>query len=367
MRLEVINKQVERYVSQIFELPKVQEFMKIPHSFLIILGGKGVGKSHLGFNKMMQHISKGQSVAYMRNSLVEIQQVKHAIANQIIEETQFKNLRVSDQNITDKDTNRIICNFVTPKNYNKIAGNRNPHYFLFYDEFNQIISNDVADLTTNFWTILQTLFRTEKFNVVACGNTNTTNNVLFNLFKIELPPIEHNIELFNDEDYVTIVRYLPTAFKSINMDTKDLEMIKKLNPLLYQEQMVGNYYHESNDLVLNRINQNEWQPLDYYLIYKARVYQIFTHKDADVWLIQQTDNRLSLTWADNQSNKIYDLDDEYQHLTSHVSNFYDSSIALKIKKKLKQQQIFFDGYGIYTWIVQTLHQILDESFASVAE
>lgn len=368
MKTLQLNKQVKRYVSQIFSLPEAKEFMKIPHSFLIILGGKGVGKSHLGFKQMMEHIDKGEATAYMRNSLVEIQQVKYAIANQIQLETRYKNLRVSDQNITDKDTNRIICNFVTPKNYNKIAGNRNPHHFLFYDEFNQIISNDVAELTANFWTILQTLFRTEKFNVVAAGNTNTTNNVLFNLFKLELAPPTAPIEFINDEEYVTILRYLPTAFKEINMDSKDLDMIKKLNPLLYEEQMVGLNYHQSNDFVLNRINPADWNQTNTYIIHNQRLYQLWEHtQEQSVWLLNMSTTRLSIEWIDNNNNLVYDLDYEYENLTPKVKNYYESRFALKLKDKLKQQKLFFSDYGIYTIIMDTLYQILDNSFESIAK
>ena len=112
---------------------------------------------------MSKLIEEGKPVAYMRNSLAEIQQAKQMLLKLVTDSEKYKNvkIRASDEGITTY-TGTPIITFISTKNYNKISGNMLPYAMLFYDEFNQVLTINMSKMMSDFFNICQTLFRTEK-------------------------------------------------------------------------------------------------------------------------------------------------------------------------------------------------------------
>ena len=102
------NKKLNKFFSEITTLDIYKKINLNGYSFKVFIGGKGKGKSHFAFLEMIEQIKKGNIVGYIRNTEIEIKQIKNVIANMIIEHTPYKKLSVSVENIIDKETNKVL-------------------------------------------------------------------------------------------------------------------------------------------------------------------------------------------------------------------------------------------------------------------
>ena len=180
-----INKKglLDTYFSEIMVLPNIAKIDWHKYKFKILLGGKGRGKSYLAFEELKKYIQLGEPVIYMRNSLDEIKNMKPALLEMVKQYYPEQKIKCSDEGISLLEDGKVLITFVSTKNYNKISGNLKPYSMVFYDEFNQIMKTDTAKMVDDFFNICQTVFRHNEWNIWACGNTKTANNILYNLLK----------------------------------------------------------------------------------------------------------------------------------------------------------------------------------------
>lgn len=347
------DKKLNKFFSEVTTLPVFKKLNLNDYSFKVFIGGKGKGKSYLAFQEMIEQIKKGNIVGYIRNTEIEIKQIKNSIASMIAEQTQFKNLSVSIENIVDKDTNRILVAFISTKNYNKISGNTTPFGMVFYDEFNQDLGSKINKLLFDFFSILQTCFRHNKWNVWACGNTKTRNNIIYNMFKLDLTSIEHNLEILEIDKSILIVRYKDTLFKELNMDSQDLNLIKKYNKSMYSTMIEGVDYEREEELVVNNL-ENIKSDLVFkkeVIIYLNRVYELYATKDNKYYFwIRNEELKGSIDLINNykkQGINSYEMELDYGNICGNINKFQSSFISTEMAMKLKKQEVFFNDFPLY--------------------
>lgn len=347
------NKKLTKFFSEIENIPAFKKLKLQQYSFKLFIGGKGKGKSHFAFKEMLKFINENKLVGYLRNSEVEIKQIKRSIAQMIIDNTPFKDLRVSDEAITDKNTNRVILVFLSTKNYNKISGNETPFSMIFYDEFNQNLKSDMANLLYDFFNLLQTAFRSNKWNVWCCGNTKTRNNIIYNLFRLDLIDIKYNLEIIDVDKIILIVRYKDSLFKELNMNGDDLDLIKKYNKIVYNSMIRGITYEREDELVVNNLDDVMpflTQTKDV-MVYKNRIYNLYTDKfNKHFFFILNDNDKATIQYINDLTSKgynCYEIEQDYSNVCSNISLFRKSFLSMDLATKLKNQQLFFNDYALY--------------------
>lgn len=347
------DKKLTKFFSEVKDLKIFKDLDLSQYSFKLFIGGKGKGKSHFAFEELIRQINNKQLVGYLRNSEIEIKQIKRQIAQMIIEKTPYQNLTVNNENIIDKDSGRVLLVFLSTKNYNKISGNETPFGMIFYDEFNQDLKANSSNLLFDFFSILQTAFRGNKWNVWACGNTKTRNNIIYNMFKLDLLDIEHNLEILDIDKSILIVRYRDSLFKELNMNKQDLNLIKKYNPSMYDSMIRGISYEKEDELVLN--NMDDILPnlikTNVVVIYMNRVYELMEAKNKRYkFFIRNDELKGSIELINElttQNKNVYELDLDYGNICANISPLQNSYISVELANKLKNQELFFNDYPLY--------------------
>lgn len=368
-----INKQVNRYFSEIMDLKEIKKFHPEEQKFLILLGGKNVGKSYWAIKQGLEIIKNGGRLCYMRNSLDEIKAIKTTLG-ELVSQTIGKPVKISNETITDEDRTRIYINFVQSKNYNKLSGNLIGYDMLIYDEFNQIIKG-TGNITIahNFLSIINTIFRNKPLKVVACGNTTTKNNVFFNMFKISPKNISSKIEIIKKKDYpILFINYHQSAFKEINGDIEGYNIFKKLNPKDYKQMIEGSNYNREDEHIINNFELiiNDFSFINKIIIYDNDFYGIYESlENKGVWFIHK-ENNIDINLEILQRLKslgceIYGVrPEDYINESSSVYDFEDGNIAHTLLIKMKQYKLFFDNYEIFT-IIQQRHTDISKFFKSL--
>lgn len=347
------DRQLKKYFSEITNLKIFKQFDLKKYAFKVFIGGKGKGKSHFAFEEMINQLLKGNKVGYIRNTTDEIKQIKNDIAQYIIAKTPYKNLSVSAENITDRDSKKVLVVFISTKNYNKISGNEVPFGMVFYDEFNQDLGKRTNKLLYDFFSILQTCFRGNKWNVWACGNTKTRNNVIYNLFRLDLLDINHKLEIIDIDKSLLIIRYRDDFFKELNMEKEDLNLIKKYNKPMYDSMIKGVSYDKEDELVINNLEKERDKliKLNEVIIYENRVYEYFSTHDKKYYFFIRNDELKGSIDLINELTKnninVYELELDYGNICGNIARFQNSFISLDIIKKLKNQQLFFNDFQLY--------------------
>lgn len=347
------NKKVDRYFSEIMELEEIKKYEPKKQTFLILLGGKNVGKSYWAFQELLEVLKNGGRVCYMRNTLEEIKAMKVKLAGMVKDALKI-NVRVTDECITDEDRTKVLVNFIQAKNYNKLSGNLEGYDLLFYDEFNQILNvNAINKINVDFFNIINTAFRNHKIRVIACGNTKTKNNLFFNKFNISPKQVESNIEVMKVKgDSILFISYLNTAFKKVNGAEEDFDLIKKYDRLNYNSMFLGNAYEADDDAVINNFEsiKNDFQVVGDYFIKDERLYQVLQYKQhKPVYFVHKTEVRVTLDLIEKlaeQGSRIYAVErTDYLNLSDKVSSVLD--IQNEYINKLRAFQLFFDNYDLY--------------------
>lgn len=350
----LINKQVKQYFSEIMELKEVKKYDVKELNFLILLGGKNVGKSYWAINEMVEVIKKGGRACYMRNSLNEIKAMKSKLA-ELIKIALLEDVKVSDEAITNWDKTKTYINFVQAKNYNKLSGNLEGYDIVVYDEFNQELAGNGANLITNdFVNIINTIFRNKKVRVIACGNTKTKNNVFFNLFKIVPKSMEANIELLKLENAkVLFIQYLQSAFKKLNGDEDAYELFKMMDEKNFNQMFKGEIFEREDEQVINNFDviENQFSFINKIILKDERVYAVYSWKEnKSVWFIKKTNETINLQKLEDLNKngcEIYGYEvKDYQNENKNVLD-YDETIAQTLLKKLQNFKLFFNSYEIY--------------------
>ena len=347
------DKKLNKFFSEIKDLEIFKKLDLKQYSFKLFIGGKGKGKSHFAFEEMIRQINNNQIVGYLRNSEQEIKQIKKFIAQMIIDKTPYKKLSVSNETISDKDSNKILVVFLSTKNYNKISGNETPFGMIFYDEFNQDLKANSSKLLFDFFSILQTAFRGNKWNVWACGNTKTRNNIIYNMFKLDLLDIEHNLEIIDIDKSILILRYKDSLFKELNMDNQDLELIKKYNTSMYDSMIKGVSYEREEELVINNLGDIEKELITTknIIIYLNRVYELFSDKQKQYYFWIRNDNlKGSIELINNYTKNGYSVFEmllDYGNVCANISPFQTSYLSEILVYKLKNQKLFFNDFPLY--------------------
>lgn len=353
-----INKKglLDTYFSEVMTLPNVAKIDWHKYKFKILLGGKGRGKSFLAFEELKKYISKGEPVIYMRNSLDEIKNMKPALLEMVKQFYPDSKIKCSDEGISLLEDGKVLITFVSTKNYNKISGNLKPYSMIFYDEFNQIMKTDTAKMVDDFFNICQTVFRHHEWNIWACGNTKTANNILFNLLKIEpyLPDDLLNVAI--EKDYYVIITYKSGLFKNGVADSSTLQMMKDLNPRQYKVMMEGDEFDNSSELVLNREpDLIKWKKLNYMWATDIKLYETY-ESPGGIWYLNPYDCVLNETSINElaKENIIVSLNPKWWCNTSHVRLSNNIAITKQLESKLKGGQCFFGDYYLYTLLSQNV-------------
>lgn len=369
--------QVNKYYSEIYQHPQVKKFYenlkkktgKEP-TFLIRSGGKNAGKSYDSIQKILPLIKSGKKIVWMRNSKEEIKQFKYSLEEIINNNTQFTKTVTSDEGIYTKAENgtmHTIVTFVSSKNYNKLSGNIEPYDAVVYDEFNQHLTSDMSILVSNFFLTMSTAFRNKPWRIIANGNNKSKNNVLYNLLNINIEPPTHNFEIIVINDTIVIEQYLNTLFKEANMDEGDADLIKNLNPLLYNEMFVGNSFEKEDELVVNGaaeiIAKDGFKPLKKLFIINNRFYQIFQLKK--LWLVQILDERVNLDQINkfgSDGYEIYEINQQYFKLNRFIRYLPDTPFGKSCESKLKNEEILFCDYPSFLEFIDNTLVSLNLSF-----
>ena len=344
---------LDTYFSEIMNLPQAKKIDWKKYKFKIMLGGKGRGKSWLAFQELLDHIEKFEPVIYMRNTLEEIKNMKPMLLEMIQKRLGDKcgKFCCTDEAITMDG--KVLVVFVSTKNYNKISGNLNPFYMVFYDEFNQILKTDTAKMVDDFFNICQTIFRHREWNIWACGNTKTANNILFNLLKIEPYLPEDLLNISAEKDYYIITTYKPELFKHGVADDSTLAMMRDLNPTQYKTMMEGDEFAVASELVLNKEPEdlNKWDKLNYVWVMDTKMYWTFQH--ANMWYLKPIDtlpSERSITDLTEQGFNCITLNKQWWLGTSPCVLSNDSQPTSILDYKLKHGDCFFGDYYLYTYL-----------------
>lgn len=347
---------LDTYFSEVMTLPNLAKIDWHKYKFKILLGGKGRGKSYLAFEELKKYIQLGEPVVYMRNSLDEIKNMKPALLEMVKQLYPNQKIKCSDEGISFLDDGKVLITFVSTKNYNKISGNLKPYSMMFYDEFNQQMKSDTAKMVDDFFNICQTVFRHHEWNIWACGNTKTANNILFNLLKIEpyLPNDLLNVAI--EKDYYVIITYKTSLFKNGVADSSTLQMMKDLNPRQYKVMMEGDEFDNSSELVLNREpNLSKWKKLNYIWATDIKLYETY-ESSGGIWYLNPYDCVLNETSINElaKDNIIVSLNPKWWCNTSHVRLSNNIAITKQLESKLKGGECFFGDYYLYTLLSQNV-------------
>lgn len=351
------DKQLTKFFSEIENVDIFKKLELKKYAFKIFIGGKGKGKSHFAFDEMIRHINQGNLVGYLRNSEIEIKQMKHQIAQMIVQRTPYKDLTVSNETIVERTTKKVLLVFISTKNYNKLSGNETPFGMIFYDEFNQDLGSKNNDLIFDFFSIIQTAFRGNKWNVWCCGNTKTRNNLIYNMFKLDLDDINHRLEIIDIDKQILIIRYRDDLFKELNMYGEDLELIKKYNKSVYDSMFRGVSYEQEDELVVNNLENLikelglELEFKKKVIIYMNRVYELFGDKQNQYYFwVRNDDVKGSIELINDYTMKgitCYEMILDYGNICSNIFSFQEDIISVEMSRKLKNQELFFNDYPLY--------------------
>ena len=355
---EIISINKVGYANKFFsDLLTKKEFKKINWSeyvFKIFLGGKGRGKSWLCTQELKKYIELGKPVAYMRNSLAEIQQAKNMLLQVVTSTKKYsgQKLRVSDEAISTWQGTPIIT-FISTKNYNKISGNMLPYAMLFYDEFNQVLTVNMSKMMSDFFNICQTLFRTEKWNVWACGNSKTANNVLYNILGIE-PYLPNSLcSVVTEQKFYIIVYYKPELFKNAVIERNALKLMEECNPSGFKAMIQGDTFEITSDLVLNKEPPalNCWQNKHAILLYENWAYEVLTLNNYLVYLKNMHANITETQIKEwSHSNTIYDVNNTWINVSNKVKPLNENYFSKWLLTKLKNGLCFFNDYFLFTYL-----------------
>lgn len=355
---EIISINQKGYANRFFsDLLGKKEFKKIKWSdyiFKIFLGGKGRGKSYLCIQELTKYIEEGKPVAYMRNSLAEIQQIKPMLTQVVLSTERYKGtkLRTSDEAITTY-TGEPIITFISTKNYNKISGNMLPYGMLFYDEFNQQLNVNMSKMMSDFFNICQTLFRTEKWNVWACGNSKTANNVLYNILGIE-PYLPSSLcSVLVEQEFYIIVYYKPELFKDTVIQKEALNLMRECNPVGFKAMIEGDTFEITSDLVLNKQPPalDKWTNKHIILLYENWAYEVLALNNYLIYL-----NNLHANITESQIKEwshcytIYDVNNTWINISNKVKPLNESYWSRYLLSKLKNGLCFFNDYFLFTYL-----------------
>ena len=345
----------DTYFSEIMNNDKIKQIDWNKYKFKILLGGKGRGKSYLAFEQMKKYLEKGEPVIYMRNSLDEIKNMKPALLEMVKQFYPEQKIKCSDEGISLFDDGKVLITFVSTKNYNKISGNLKPYSMIFYDEFNQIMKTDTAKMVDDFFNICQTVFRHHDWDIWACGNTKTANNILFNLLKIEpyLPSDLLNISA--EKNYYIITTYKSELFKNGVASDDTLQMMKDLNPRQYKIMMEGDEFDNSSELVLNKTpNLKQWKKLPYIWATDIKLYQ--SYENNGVWYLDPIDTVLNETTINDlaKENMVLSLNPKWWWTSANTKLSTDVAITKQLETKLRASMCFFGDYYLYTYLSQNI-------------
>ena len=292
-----INKKglLDTYFSEVWDLPQMKKLDLSKYKFVILLGGKGRGKSHKAFDELKKYLEKGEPVIYMRNSLDEIKNMKPTLLEMVKQYYPNDKIRCSDEGISLLDDGKVLITFVSTKNYNKISGNLKPYSMVFYDEFNQQMKSDTAKMVDDFFNICQTVFRHHEWNVWCYGNTKTANNIIYNLLKIEPYLPDDLLNVACEKNYYIIITYKTGLFKNGVASDSTLQMMKDLNPRQYKVMMEGDEFDNASDLVLNKEpDLTKWKKLNYVWCTDIKLYQTY-ETPGGIWYLEPLDCVLNET------------------------------------------------------------------------
>ena len=355
---EIIKINQPGYANRFFsDLLAKKEFKKIDWSkyiFKIFLGGKGRGKSWLCTQEMKKFIELGLPVAYMRNSLDEIKQAKSMLTQLVTTTKKYSGVKIrcSDEAITTWEGTPIIT-FISTKNYNKISGNMLPYAMLFYDEFNQVLTVNMSKMMSDFFNICQTLFRTEKWNVWACGNSKTANNVLYNILGIEPYLPTDLLNVAENHDFYIIVYYKPELFKHAVIESNALNLMRECNPSGFKAMINGDTFEITSDLVLNKpiCCLDSFKPKHVILLYDTWAYEILTLNN---YLVYVNNLHTSITESQikewSKYNAIYDVLGTWFNVSNKVKMLNESYLSKWLLTKLKNGLCFFNDYFLFTYM-----------------
>lgn len=352
-----LNKQVKQYFSEVTELKEVKKFKLKNLAFLILLGGKNVGKSYWALLEMLEVLKNGGTACYMRNTLEEIKSMKFKLL-EMVQEALGEKCKVTDECITNWERTKIYVKFIQSKNYNKLSGNQTGYDILIYDEFNQILNtNAMKAINDDFFNIINTVFRNKPWRVIACGNTKTKNNLFFNKFNISPQAPQHNIELLKlKNEAILFISYLNTAFKHVNANEADYALMKKYDRQNYNQMFLGNTYESEDENVVNN-----WENIKHlftksniFIISNNRLHQVnFLNSDKNVWFLNKTEIKIDLELLNyllDHKAQIYGVvNADYVNLVNGVKLLNDS--IAPFLKKLKNFQLFFDSYDLYYYFM----------------
>lgn len=342
-----ITKKYKKYFAEIWD--DVKKEFKQDFRIIMFLGGKNRGKSFTAFEMFYDEIKKGNKVVYMRNSRQELDNIKNVIANKVQQLLDIET-RVTAEGIYNKFTKEIIVLFASSKNYNSLSGNTISYSMVFYDEYNQNLTTDMMVLIENFLLSMNTVFRTNKFKIVVCGNTKTQNNIFYNLYHIDPPFINNQTTVLNWEDYLLCIRYDDEVFTEYVGDTLDMEMIKKANPELYDQMFMGKNFGFEDVLILNQVTTENWTPTIKYFIYMERIYQL--HEK----MVETGDKYYGLFYQGKLTNMFTDEDKEVYTADLKLMNLFNftninderaNGFASLVVQSIGKQKIFFNDFVAY--------------------
>ena len=351
---------LKHFLSEALNTPFIKKHKLLDASIIILLGGKGVGKSYIGFEMFKNIFEKNENakVGYIRNSIEEIKGMKLQIAEMLKTWFPLWNIRTSDQGIC-KDNNFQIIKFLSSKSYNNISGNTLPFDCLFYDEAFQQITTSSIKLVNNLLPTFNTLFRTKPWKVICCGNTSSaSNNPIFNLFKIKLPELPDgvNMQLTDiDNGYIKILRYTNDLFENAgNADSKDIAMIKKYNKKLYDSLFTGKEWMTCEELIDNDMQIDTTYKLEKYMFnVNDKWYQVFSKND--IWYIKEYEKNINQqqAWIMQEAGIQMFSDDNLtinRFVLRHV--LIDSTFLKNIYKRILKNKVMFCDYNSYLYCME---------------
>lgn len=220
----------------------------------IIIGTKNRGKSFYLYDEILKTIKDGGQIGYIRNSDLEIKNMCQQLGSFLQQNLPEMDLKISQRDIVDKVTKKIIVVFFHAKNYKQISGAiMNNVKLVVHDEFNDMENKFNLDYMVNILTSLNTLFRKKKVKLIVCGNNQTANNPYFNMFQFE-PKLASSKEPLVQtvlDDYIAILEYTDFAFTGEVSDSKFINMVKKYNPQVYNQFFGKADYQDKTSWVIN--------------------------------------------------------------------------------------------------------------------
>lgn len=345
----VIRKSYQKYFGEIWD--DVKTNLKHWNDFRIILflGGKNRGKSYTAFQLFYDEIKKGNKVVYLRNSQVEIDKIKDVIGS-YVSEIKGEPVKVTKDGVYLKWNNEIVVLFASSKSYNNLSGNTISYSLVFYDEYNQILTTDMLMLLENFLLSMNTIFRENPFKIVVCGNTKTKNNLFFNLYHIDADLEPNTVTLTTWNDYLLAIRYDDDIFKEPLGNSKDMEVIKDVNPELYNQMFRGLSYGFEDQLIINIVDYNNWTPLNKYLVFGERVYQFYLKSINNEFYYGIFFSHYFIDNNFEKTDMVYTTNLKYHYLFNFKLFEKQEGLINKLIKWIGQKRLFFNDFILYTFL-----------------